>query len=172
MQRRLRVCAELPPRQSRRADSSSSTRAPASRAISAAHSAALPPPMTRTSASIVGDCMVMFWRTSRRAASIEWDAPTVGRIPRGHRAGGGMGPSRSLMTGACRSGGRRGRGLGHRAGAGPAPLGHQGARSPAAPPARPVPRVTAFVGQVAAGSPAAPARRSAARIEKRVSASG
>ena len=40
---------ELPPRHSRGADSSSSTLAPASRAISAAHSAALPPPITRTS---------------------------------------------------------------------------------------------------------------------------
>jgi len=49
MQRRLRVCWELPPRHSARAASSSSTLAPASRAISAAHKAALPPPITRTS---------------------------------------------------------------------------------------------------------------------------
>src|SRR5690606_9430491 len=49
MQRILRTCAELPPRQARGAASSSSTLAPASRAIRAAHRAALPPPITRTS---------------------------------------------------------------------------------------------------------------------------
>src|SRR3569833_2755809 len=49
MQRRFRTCIELPPRQLCGADSRSSTDAPASRAISAAHSAAFPPPMTRTS---------------------------------------------------------------------------------------------------------------------------
>src|SRR4051812_674073 len=49
MQRRLRVCWELPPRHSRGAASSTSTLAPASRAINAAHNAALPPPTTRTS---------------------------------------------------------------------------------------------------------------------------
>jgi hypothetical protein len=40
---------ELPPRHSRGEASSSSTLAPASRAMSAAQRAALPPPMTRTS---------------------------------------------------------------------------------------------------------------------------
>src|ERR1700744_4369166 len=49
MQRRLRVCCELPPRHSRGADSSSNADAPASRAIKAAHNAALPPPITNTS---------------------------------------------------------------------------------------------------------------------------
>ncbi|KAG1443062.1 hypothetical protein G6F57_018222 [Rhizopus arrhizus] len=49
MQRKLRVCCELPPRHSRGAASSSITLAPASRAIRAAHSAALPPPTTKTS---------------------------------------------------------------------------------------------------------------------------
>src|SRR5689334_10655092 len=49
MQRRLRVCCELPPRHSFGEASSTSTLAPASRAISAAHSAALPPPTTSTS---------------------------------------------------------------------------------------------------------------------------
>ena len=49
MQRKLRVWPELPPRHSRGADSSSITLAPASRAIKAAHSAALPPPITKTS---------------------------------------------------------------------------------------------------------------------------
>src|SRR4029453_8536651 len=49
MQRRLRVCCELPPRHSRGEASRRSTLAPASRALSAAHSAALPPPTTRTS---------------------------------------------------------------------------------------------------------------------------
>src|SRR6478752_6572944 len=53
MQRRLRVCCELPPRHSRGEASSSSTLAPASRAISAAHRAALPPPMTRTSTKLL-----------------------------------------------------------------------------------------------------------------------
>src|SRR5579871_1900367 len=43
------VNAELPPRRSSGARSSSSTRAPLSRADSAAHSAALPPPITITS---------------------------------------------------------------------------------------------------------------------------
>jgi hypothetical protein len=52
MQRKLRVWAELPPRHSGGADSSTQTRAaPDSRAIKAAHSAALPPPMTNTSKS-------------------------------------------------------------------------------------------------------------------------
>ena len=49
MQRRLRVCTELPPRQSRGAASSTHTEAPASRAVNAAHNAALPPPITSTS---------------------------------------------------------------------------------------------------------------------------
>jgi hypothetical protein len=49
MQRTLRVCAELPPRHSRGADSRSITLAPASRAIKAAQRAALPPPITNTS---------------------------------------------------------------------------------------------------------------------------
>ena len=60
MQRRLRVCCELPPRHACGADSSISTDAPASRAISAAHSAAFPPPMTSTStihASLGRHCM-------------------------------------------------------------------------------------------------------------------
>jgi hypothetical protein len=51
MQRRLRVCCELPPRHSRGAASSSRTLAPASRAISAAHRAALPPPITSSPAT-------------------------------------------------------------------------------------------------------------------------
>src|SRR6218665_2988367 len=59
MRRRLRVCAELPPRHARGADSSSSTLAPASRAISAAHRAALPPPMTRTSGGLGFSHMVL-----------------------------------------------------------------------------------------------------------------
>jgi hypothetical protein len=49
MQRRLRMCCELPPRHSRGEASGMSTLAPASRAISAAVSATLPPPITRTS---------------------------------------------------------------------------------------------------------------------------
>jgi hypothetical protein len=49
MQRKLRVWPELPPRHSRGADSSSITLHPASRAIRAAHRAALPPPITKTS---------------------------------------------------------------------------------------------------------------------------
>src|SRR6476646_704990 len=49
MQRRLRTCIELPPRHAFGAASSISTDAPASRAISAEHKAALPPPMTTTS---------------------------------------------------------------------------------------------------------------------------
>src|SRR5512147_3111396 len=53
MQRRLRTCIELPPRHARGAASSSSTLAPASRAISAAHRAALPPPITRTSTKLL-----------------------------------------------------------------------------------------------------------------------
>jgi hypothetical protein len=52
MQRRLRVWAELPPRQSRGAASSNITLAPASAAIKAAHKAALPPPITSTSVPI------------------------------------------------------------------------------------------------------------------------
>ena len=49
MARRLRVCRLLPPRIARGACSTSSTRAPASRAVMAAHRAALPPPITSTS---------------------------------------------------------------------------------------------------------------------------
>ena len=49
MQRMLRVCTELPPRQACGADSKINTSAPISRAVSAAQSAALPPPITRTS---------------------------------------------------------------------------------------------------------------------------
>src|SRR5688500_3668268 len=49
MQRRFRVWIELPPRHSCGAASSISTETPASRAVSAAHSAALPPPITSTS---------------------------------------------------------------------------------------------------------------------------
>src|SRR3546814_14358987 len=49
MQRKLRVCCEFPPRHSLGADSRIMTLAPASRAISAAHSAAFPPPITSTS---------------------------------------------------------------------------------------------------------------------------
>ena len=49
MQRTLRVCDELPPRQAFGEDSSIRTDAPASVATSAAHNAALPPPITRTS---------------------------------------------------------------------------------------------------------------------------
>jgi hypothetical protein len=45
---------ELPPRHSRGADSNNMTLAPASRAMSAAHKAALPPPMTKTSSAIQG----------------------------------------------------------------------------------------------------------------------
>jgi hypothetical protein len=48
MQRKLRVCDELPPRQARGAASSKRTCAPASAAIKAAHNAALPPPITST----------------------------------------------------------------------------------------------------------------------------
>jgi hypothetical protein len=57
MQRRLRTCIELPPRQARGADSSIKTEAPASRAISAAHNAALPPPITRTSGIAADDTL-------------------------------------------------------------------------------------------------------------------
>ncbi len=49
MQRRLRVCCELPPRHSLGAASITSTEAPLSLAVSAAHSAAFPPPITITS---------------------------------------------------------------------------------------------------------------------------
>src|ERR1035437_6607164 len=49
MARKLRVWRLLPPRNCRGACSSSSTLAPASRAVMAAHSAALPPPTTSTS---------------------------------------------------------------------------------------------------------------------------
>src|SRR5437870_12368249 len=49
MQRRLRVCRLLPPRKCLGAHSSRSTVLPALRAVMAAHSAALPPPKTRTS---------------------------------------------------------------------------------------------------------------------------
>src|SRR6188768_1793212 len=48
-QRKLRVWRLLPPRSARGAHSSTSTRAPSSRAVTAAQSPALPPPMTRTS---------------------------------------------------------------------------------------------------------------------------
>ena len=51
MQRMLRVCGELPPRQALGAASRSSTDAPASRAVRAAHNAALPPPITSTSSN-------------------------------------------------------------------------------------------------------------------------
>jgi hypothetical protein len=44
---------ELPPRQILGADSKSLTEQPASLAINAAHSAALPPPMTNTSSDVV-----------------------------------------------------------------------------------------------------------------------
>src|SRR5438552_13835651 len=49
MQRRLRVCRLLPPRKCLGAHSSRRTLLPARRAVMAAHSAALPPPNTRTS---------------------------------------------------------------------------------------------------------------------------
>jgi hypothetical protein len=49
MHRTLRVCDELPPRQALGEDSSIRTDAPASVATSAAHNAALPPPITKTS---------------------------------------------------------------------------------------------------------------------------
>src|SRR5438034_757251 len=49
MQRRLRVCRLLPPRKCLGAHSSRRTLFPARRAVMAAHSAALPPPSTRTS---------------------------------------------------------------------------------------------------------------------------
>src|SRR5258708_26273274 len=52
MQRGLRVCCELPPRHSRGAASSKRTLAPASRAMSAAHRAAFPPPTTSTSGMV------------------------------------------------------------------------------------------------------------------------
>ena len=48
--RKLRECRVLPPRNSRGAASAMSTEAPAWRAAMAAHKAAKPPPMTRTSA--------------------------------------------------------------------------------------------------------------------------
>src|SRR5579871_4784365 len=54
MQRRLRVWRLLPPRKSRGALSSMRTLAPRSRAQSAAHRAAFPPPATRT--SYLGNC--------------------------------------------------------------------------------------------------------------------
>ena len=47
--RRLRVCRLLPPRNTCGACSSTITEAPVSRAVIAAHNAALPPPMTATS---------------------------------------------------------------------------------------------------------------------------
>jgi hypothetical protein len=53
MQRKFRVCMELPPRHSRGADSNTMTLTPASRAMSAALKAALPPPITNTSTVIV-----------------------------------------------------------------------------------------------------------------------
>ena len=46
MHRKFRVCTEFPPRHSKGADSNKSTEAPASRAVNAAHNAALPPPTT------------------------------------------------------------------------------------------------------------------------------
>src|SRR5437867_12613718 len=49
MQRRLRVWRLLPPRKCLGAHSSKSTFMPARRAVMAAHSAALPPPNTKTS---------------------------------------------------------------------------------------------------------------------------
>jgi hypothetical protein len=49
MQRKLRVWVELPPRQSCGADSKIRTLQPASLAMRAAQSAALPPPTTKTS---------------------------------------------------------------------------------------------------------------------------
>lgn len=58
MQRRLRVCAELPPRHALGAASRSHTRAPASRAISAAHRAALPPPITNTSVCMIASSVI------------------------------------------------------------------------------------------------------------------
>ena len=54
MQRKLRVWMELPPRHSRGDDSSTMTLAPASRAMSAALKAALPPPTINTSKLIRG----------------------------------------------------------------------------------------------------------------------
>jgi hypothetical protein len=48
-QRRLRVWRLLPPRMCRGARSTTTTLRPASRAVSAAHSAALPPPKIATS---------------------------------------------------------------------------------------------------------------------------
>ena len=58
MQRRLRVWGcEFPPRQACGDASSNSTLAPASRAISAAHSAALPPPITNTSIKVAPCCL-------------------------------------------------------------------------------------------------------------------
>src|SRR5690348_12377064 len=45
----LRVCRLLPPRNATGADSTTSTLAPAARALIAAHRAALPPPSTSTS---------------------------------------------------------------------------------------------------------------------------
>src|SRR5215475_7070027 len=53
MQRMLRVWRLLPPRYSTGADSKTVTDTPDSRAIRAAHSAALPPPTTATSVSMI-----------------------------------------------------------------------------------------------------------------------
>src|SRR5262245_64191619 len=53
MQRMLRVCRLLPPRYAKGADSKTATDTPDSRATSAAHSAAFPPPMIATSVSMI-----------------------------------------------------------------------------------------------------------------------
>jgi hypothetical protein len=66
MQRKFLVCEELPPRHSGGADSSRVTDAPLSAAMSAAQSAAFPPPMTKTLGNSTLRC-----RKSRKYGSEE-----------------------------------------------------------------------------------------------------
>src|SRR5690606_41758216 len=78
MQRRVRGCCELPRRQARGEASSSSTEAPASRAHRAAHNAALPPPMTRTSGRFTGSGIPGWAKTAEsRPASRPSQAQTA-----------------------------------------------------------------------------------------------
>src|SRR5215470_12821024 len=60
------VNAVLPPRSASGARSSTSTSAPASRAASAAHIAALPAPITRTSVCIIDSVYLIVWGRGRQ----------------------------------------------------------------------------------------------------------
>src|SRR4030095_8097516 len=80
MARMLRVCRLLPPRKSFVALSSSSTRAPARRAVIAAHSPALPPPTIRTSTDDLRSAMRKTFppRRTRRADPLLHPPPRRG----------------------------------------------------------------------------------------------